>query len=356
MAGGSTGKYSKQCQGKFMNKTVIIAEAGVNHNGDPAIARQLVDVAVEAGADIVKFQTFRAEKLVSMDAQKADYQLKTTKNGDKRQFYMLKKLEIDTETHEMLFDYCDKKKIEFLSTAFDNESITFLNRLGLKRFKISSGEITNLPYLKKVGFLGKPVILSTGMSDLGEVEDALDILLESGLRRDQITLLHCNTEYPTPFEDVNLKAMQTMALAFDVAVGYSDHTPGIEVPIAAVAMGAGIIEKHFTLSRDMEGPDHKASLEPDELNRMVEGIRNIEKAIGTGIKKSTPSEQRNINIARKSIHLVRSLKAGDRISEDDLIMLRPGDGISPMMLDWVVGKRLNKDLEFGTKLMISDLQ
>ncbi len=339
-----------------MKKTIIIAEAGVNHNGDPEIAKQLVDVAVDAGADIVKFQTFRAEKLVSMEAQKADYQLKTVQNGDRRQFDMLKKLEIDQETHEMLIDYCRDREIEFLSTAFDIDSIALLNRLGLKRIKIPSGEITNLPYLKKAGSLGKPVIISTGMSDLGEVEDALDILLETGLRRDKITVLHCNTEYPTPYGDVNLRAMQAMASAFDVSIGYSDHTLGIEVPIAAVAMGASVIEKHFTLSRDMEGPDHKASLEPFELKMMVQSIRNIEKALGTGIKKPTPSEMRNINIARKSIHLVRSLKAGDRICEDDLIMLRPGDGIAPMLLGWVIGKHLNKDLEFGSKLNMSDIQ
>ncbi len=342
--------------GYNMKKTTIIAEAGVNHNGDPEIAKQLVDVAVDAGADIVKFQTFRAEKLVSMEALKAEYQLKTARNGDKHQFYMLKKLEIDLETHEMLIDYCREKNIEFLSTAFDIESIALLNRLGLKRIKISSGEITNLPYLKKAGILGKPVILSTGMSDLGEVEDALDILMETGLRRDKITLLHCNTEYPTPYEDVNLRAMQSMASAFGVSVGYSDHTLGIEVPVAAVAMGASVIEKHFTLNREMEGPDHKASLEPFELKLMVQSIRNIEKALGTGIKKPTPSEMRNINIARKSIHLVRSLKAGDRVCEDDLIMLRPGDGLSPMLLHWVIGKHLNKDLEFGSKLNMSDIQ
>lgn len=356
MVSRSIGEYTEQCEAVIMKKTIIIAEAGVNHNGDPEIAKQLVDVAVDAGADIVKFQTFRAEKLVSMDAQKANYQLKTTRNGDNRQFNMLKKLEIDLETHEMLIDYCQEKNIEFLSTAFDIDSVALLNRLGLKRVKVPSGEITNLPYLKKVGMLGKPVILSTGMSDLGEVEDALDILLETGLKREQITILHCNTEYPTPFEDVNLRAMRTMASAFGVHVGYSDHTPGTEVPVAAVAMGASVVEKHFTLSRDMDGPDHKASLEPFELKMMVQSIRNIEKALGTGIKKPTRSELRNINIARKSIHLVRSLKAGDRLCEDDLIMLRPGDGISPMFLHWVIGKHLNKDLEFGSKLNMSDIQ
>ncbi|WDN89395.1 N,N'-diacetyllegionaminate synthase [Desulfosarcina sp. BuS5] len=273
-----------------MEKTYIIAEAGINHNGDLELARQMIDVAVDAGADAVKFQTFKAEKVVSRFAPKAEYQKKAT-NADESQLEMIKKLELDAAAHHMLIDYCAKKNIRFLSTPFDLESIDLLNELGFDIFKIPSGEITNLPYLRKIGKLKKKVIMSTGMSDLGEIEDALLILMKAGTSAENITILHCNTEYPTPIEDVNLKAMQMIGAAFPgIKIGYSDHTLGIEIPIAAVAMGATIIEKHFTLDKNMSGPDHKASLEPDELKAMVCAIRNIEKALGAGIKKPSSSE------------------------------------------------------------------
>ncbi len=337
------------------SKTLIIAEAGVNHNGDMKLARQLIDVATESGADIVKFQMFKAEKLVSRQAKKADYQERNLGDGDPTQFNMLKKLETTYDMHVELMEYSRKCGISFLSTAFDTDSLLSLDKLGLERIKIPSGEITNLPYLKTAGRLGREIILSTGMADLGEVEDALDILIEAGAKKKDITVLHCNTEYPTPFEDVNLKAMLTIGDAFDIKVGYSDHTTGIEVPVAAVSLGARIIEKHFTLDRSMPGPDHRASLEPHELKAMVRSIRNIEKALGSGIKKSSPSETRNKPIARKSIHLSNSLEAGHKISEDDLVMLRPGDGISPMQMNWVIGKTIRRDLEEGRKLDVSDL-
>jgi len=336
-------------------KTLIIAEAGVNHNGDMKIARQLIDIAAESGADIVKFQMFKAAKLVSKHAKKAAYQERNLGDGDPTQFNMLKKLETSYEMHVELMEYSRKTDISFLSTAFDTDSLIELDKLGLDRIKIPSGEITNLPYLKTAGSLGKEIILSTGMADLGEIEDALEILTQSGTSLEKITVLHCNTEYPTPYEDVNLRAMNTISRAFGVRVGYSDHTPGIEVPVAAVALGATVIEKHFTIDRTMPGPDHRASLEPDELKAMVQSIRNIECALGNGIKKSSPSETRNKPIARKSIHLARSLSTGDIISEGDLIMLRPGDGISPMQMDWVIGKKVRKELSEGHKLEIGDL-
>ena len=320
----------------------IIAEAGVNHNGCIKTAKKLIDVAVKSGVDAVKFQTFKAENLVSKNAPKAEYQKQTTE-GSESQFEMIKKLELDVDTHKELIDYCASQKIMFLSTPFDHDSIDLLHALKLDIFKIPSGEITNLPYLRHIGSLNKQVILSTGMADLGEIEDALDILIAAGTAKDKITVLHANTEYPTPMEDVNLKAMQTIATAFNIDVGYSDHTLGIEVDIAAVAIGAKVIEKHFTLDRMMEGPDHKASLEPDELKAMVQGIRNIEKALGYGIKKPSKSESKNIAIVRKSIVATKSIKQGDVINETNLAIKRPGIGISPMRWDEIVGSIAQKD-------------
>jgi len=320
----------------------IIAEAGVNHNGSLKLAKQLIDVAADAGVDAVKFQTFKADKLVSKTAKKAQYQQQTT-DASETQYEMIKKLELDEAAHHELIAYCKTKNILFLSTPFDYESIELLNNLGMNIFKIPSGEITNLPYLRHIGALCKEVILSTGMADLGEIEDALDILTVSGTLKEQITILHATTEYPCPIEDVNLRAMQTIASAFGVKVGYSDHTNGIEVPIAAVAMGASVIEKHFTLDKTMEGPDHKASLEPDELSAMVSAIRNIEKALGSGIKKPSPSEAKNMEIARKSIVAAQSIQKGEILTETNLAIKRPGNGISPMKFDEIIGTVAQKD-------------
>ena len=327
-----------------MKKVFIIAEAGVNHNGVLDQAYRLIDAAKHAGADAVKFQTFKAENIVSACAEKAEYQKKTTSTSES-QFEMIKKLELTPDDHETLIQYCLEKEILFLSSPFDLESIDFLNGLGLNIFKIPSGEITNLPYLRTVGGLNKKIILSTGMSCLGEVESAIDILTGSGADRDKITLLHCNTEYPTPFEDVNLKAMLTIKNAFKLPVGYSDHTPGIEVPIAAVAMGASLIEKHFTLDKNMEGPDHKASLDPDELKAMVASIRNVEKALGSGIKKSSKSELKNINTARKSLVAKRDIKKGELFTERNIAVKRPGNGISPMLWDAIIGAEAKKEYD-----------
>lgn len=327
-----------------MSKTFIIAEAGVNHNGSLEIAKKLINAAKDCGADAVKFQTFKAEKLVSKKAEKAEYQKQTTDAGES-QFEMIKKLELDFNAHKELIKYCKEKQIQFLSSPFDLDSIDLLDELGLDTFKIPSGEIINLPYLRKIGKFNKKVILSTGMADLGEIEDALDILIESGTDKENITILHCNTEYPTPFEDVNLKAMLTIKNAFNVKVGYSDHTKGIEVPIAAVALGAEVIEKHFTLDRNMEGPDHKASLEPAELKQMIDSIRNIEKALGSGIKKPSPSENKNKIVVRKSLIAKTYIKKGDIFTEENLGIKRPGNGISPMRWDEVIGKTAKKDFE-----------
>ena len=320
----------------------IIAEAGVNHNGSIELAKQLIDVASDAGADAVKFQTFKAEHLVSKNAQKAAYQKKAT-DSEESQFDMLKKLELDLDTHIKLIDYCKSKNIIFLSTPFDHDSISLLDSLGLDIFKIPSGEITNLPYLREIGRLSKKVILSTGMADIGEIEDALDVLVEAGTLNSDITVLHANTMYPTPMEDVNLRAMVTIGNTFDVPYGYSDHTLGIEVDIAAVAMGASIIEKHFTLDKTMEGPDHKASLEPNELKDMVKAIRNIELALGSSVKKPSKSEKPNIDIARKSIVVKYDIKKGDTLTEKNLTTKRPGTGISPMRWDEVVGNIVSQD-------------
>ena len=325
-----------------MKKVFIIAEAGVNHNGSITLAKKLIDVAVTAGADAVKFQTFKAEKLVSKSAQKAEYQKETT-NKNESQFEMLKKLELDINAHKELISYCSSKNIMFLSTPFDNESIDLLNELKLRIFKIPSGEITNLPYLRHIGSLNKNVILSTGMSNIGEIENALNILIDAGTKKKNITVLHANTMYPTPMEDVNLKAMLTIGNTFDIKFGYSDHTLGIEVDIAAVAVGASCIEKHFTLDNNMDGPDHKASLEPDELKKMVESIRNIEIALGNGIKKASSSETPNILIARKSIVANDDIKKGEILSETNLVVKRPGTGISPMQWDNTIGLLAIKD-------------
>jgi N,N'-diacetyllegionaminate synthase len=321
----------------------VIAEAGVNHNGSVELAKKLIDAAAEAGADAVKFQTFKAEKLVSKNAHKAEYQKANTEDNDDHQFNMLKKLELDVETHHILMEYCMHKNIMFLSTPFDHDSINLLNDLGLKIFKIPSGEITNLPYLRHIGKLGKKIILSTGMADIGEIEDALDVLEQAGTKKEDITVLHANTMYPTPMEDVNLKAMQTIGCAFDVSFGYSDHTLGIEVPVAAVAMGAKVIEKHFTLDKRMKGPDHQASLDPDELKAMIKAIRNIEMALGNGIKKPSPSERPNMIVARKSIVAKCNIKKGDILTEKMLDVKRPGDGISPMQWDELIGTVATKD-------------
>lgn len=325
-----------------MKKTFIIAEAGVNHNGSIDLAKELIDKASGAGADAVKFQSFKAEKLVTKDAKKAKYQEDTT-GVEENQFQMIKKLELDYEKHQELIDYCKLKDIMFLSSPFDLESIDLLNDLELQIFKIPSGEITNLPYLQRIGSLNKKVILSTGMSNLSDIEKALEVLRQSGTT--DITILHCNTEYPTPIEDVNLLAMNTIKEAFKLPVGYSDHTLGIEIPIAAVALGANIIEKHFTLDKTMKGPDHRASLEPDELKSMIDKIRNIEKSLGNGIKKPSNSELKNINIARKSIVASKVIKKGDVFTKDNIFIKRPGNGISPMRWNEIKGKIAIKDFK-----------
>ena len=339
-----------------MNKVLIIAEAGVNHNGDLNNAKMLIDAAADAGVDLVKFQTFKADDLVSKEAKQAEYQKKNIGDGEDSQYDMLKKLELSDNAHTALINYAQSKGIQFFSTAFDVKGLEYLNHLGFGQFKVPSGEITNYPYIKKLASFGKPVILSTGMADIEEIKAALAVLKE-GIPKKDITILHCNTEYPTPMEDVNLKAMLTIRKECDVNVGYSDHTLGIEVPIAAVALGAKVIEKHFTLDRSLPGPDHKASLEPSELKSMVTAIRNIELAIsGDGIKKPSPSELKNKEIARKSIHTTRTLKKGAILGEEDLIPLRPGDGISPMQWHELLGKELVHDLSAFAKLELTDIQ
>ena len=327
-----------------MKRVFIVAEAGVNHNGSLELAEKMIRVAAEAGVDAVKFQSFKTEKLVCESAEKARYQKETT-DAKESQFAMLKRLELDEAAHRRLMEVCAEAGVTFLSSPFDLESIELLDRLGMEIFKIPSGEITNLPYLRKIGVLEKRVILSTGMADLGEIEDALDVLEEAGTSRSHITILHANTMYPTPMEDVNLKAMQTIACAFGCDVGYSDHTLGIEVPVAATALGATVIEKHFTLDRSLPGPDHRASLEPDELRAMVHGIRNIESALGDGIKRSSPSERPNRIPARKSIVAAKPIRKGERVSEANLAVKRPGSGISPMRWDEIVGSVATRDYE-----------
>lgn len=318
---------------------LIIAEAGVNHNGSLELAKHLIDKAVEAGVDIVKFQTFKSEKLVSKAAKQAEYQQRNIGKKDESQLDMLKKLELSQADHEELIAYCKEKGIRFFSTAFDMDSIDYLHSLNMGLWKIPSGEITNYPYLRKIAKYNEPVILSTGMCELSDIEAAINVLLDFGVKKEQITILHCNTEYPTPFADVNLKAMLEIGKKFGVQIGYSDHTKGIEVPIAAVALGATVIEKHFTLDKNMEGPDHKASLEPDELKAMVNAIRNIEQALGSGHKTISASERKNIEIARKSIVAACPIKAGELLTEENLMVKRPGNGINPMRWNEVVGTR-----------------
>lgn len=325
-----------------MIRTIIIAEAGVNHNGDLQLAKSLIDEAEAAGADYVKFQTFITELGITKSAKKANYQLGTTDN-EESQFDMVKQLEFSFNDFTELFQYCSDKKIEFLSTPFDSPSIDFLQNLGLNIFKIPSGEITNLPYLRKIGGLGKEIIMSTGMATLKEVQDALIILERAGSPKEKVTVLHCNTDYPTPMSDVNLKAMLTIKKELGVRVGYSDHTQGIEVPIAAVAMGASVIEKHFTLDSGMPGPDHLASLEPTQLKGMVKAIRNIEKAIGSGVKEPSPSEKINVGIVRKSIVAARKIRMGETFTIENITVKRPGTGISPMKWDSVLGKPAPRD-------------
>lgn len=337
------------------NKVIIIAEAGVNHNGELEKALQLIDAAAEAGADYVKFQTFKTENLVQQEAKKAEYQVTNT-NDDGTQFAMLKKLEIPMDWYDKLIARANEKGIGFLSTGFDEESIDFLDQLGCEFFKIPSGEITNKPYLQYIAGKGKPVIISTGMSDLKDISNAIDVFISSGTRLCDITVLHCNTQYPTEMKDVNLLAMLNIEDEFDVKIGYSDHTLGIEVPIAATALGARVIEKHFTLDRNLPGPDHSASLTPGELKSMVSGIRNIELAIsGSGIKEPSTSEKKNIAAARKSIHLSRDIEEGTEITREHLIMLRPGDGISPMDIDGVIGRSVKHIIAKGHKLNWEDL-
>ena len=332
-----------------MSRTLVIAEAGVNHNGDLNLAFKLIEAAKKAGADIVKFQSFKAENLVNKSASKAEYQLANT-SSDESQYKMLKKLELDKRAHLKLLEHCKKTGIEFLSSPFDADSAELLHQLELKIFKIPSGEINNYPFLVKLGKYNKKVILSTGMSTIGEIEAAIETLVTNGTNRDNITILHCNTEYPTPYKDVNLSAMITMRHAFKLNVGYSDHTSGNEVPIAAVARGASIIEKHFTLDRDMPGPDHRASLEPAELKQMISAIRNIELAMGDGIKRPSLSELKNISVVRKSIACRKAIKKGDTFSEENISTMRPGDGISPMLWDDLIGRKSSRDYKIGEKI------
>ena len=335
-----------------VDKVFIIAEAGVNHNGSLELAKKMIDVAADAGADAVKFQTFKAEALVAKSAKKADYQITNTGNKEETQFEMIKKLELDHKAHIELLTYCKSKDIMFLSSPFDLESIDSLYSLNLPIFKIPSGEIDNLPYLRKIGGLNKKVILSTGMSTLSDIENALSILAKAGTARENITILHCNTEYPTPMVDVNLKAMLTIKEAFKVNIGYSDHTLGIEVPIAAVAMGAQIIEKHFTLDKNMDGPDHRASLEPEELKSMVAAIRNIELALGDGVKQLSNSEAKNKPVARKSIVARAVIKKGEIFTAYNLAIKRPGSGISPISWDEILGKKATYDFAVDELILL----
>lgn len=333
---------------------MIIAEAGVNHNGSMENAFRLVDAAADAGVDYIKFQTFKAEKLVSGSAKKADYQIQNTRNSEETQLQMLQKLELSQEQHAQLIAYCRKKNIQFFSTAFDLDSLEYLYEVGLKMVKIPSGEITNLPYLRKAACLFRQVILSTGMTTISEIKDAVSVFTDAGIPKENITILHCNTEYPTPMDDVNLKAMLHIQEVFATEVGYSDHTLGIEVPIAAVALGASIVEKHFTLDKKMNGPDHSASLEPDELKAMVSAIRNLEKALsGSGMKEVSPSEQKNLAIARKSIVATKEIHKGELFTEKNIGVKRPGTGISPMKWDEVIGKASQRDFSEDELITIS---
>ena len=333
-------------------RTLVIAEAGVNHNGDMTMARALIDAAADAGADLVKFQTFSADRLVTTSARKAKYQMSTTL-AEESQHEMLRRLELSEANHETLLAHCHEQNIEFFSTAFDIESLDYLMRLGMQRIKVPSGEITNLPYLRRVGSFGVPVILSTGMSTLDEVEAALNVIEKAGTQRQQITVLQCTTEYPAPMTEVNLRAMLTMRDTFGVTVGISDHTEGIEIALAAVALGATVVEKHFTLNRALPGPDHKASIEPDELERMIRSIRNIEVAMGDGIKRPSTSEARNMAVARKSLVAARPIAAGERFSPDNVAVKRPGSGMSPMLWDTIIGCEAKR--QYSTDEMIESL-
>ena len=323
-------------------RVLIIAEAGVNHNGDVSMAERMVDAAAAAGADFVKFQTFKAERLLRVDAQKAEYQKRGGDAGES-QYAMIRRLELDEPAHRRLLARCRERGIGFLSTPFDADSARMLAEMGVEYMKVPSGEAVNLPLLRAIAALGRPVILSTGMCDLAEVRQALDALVAAGAPPESVTVLHCNTEYPTPFEDVNLRAMQAMAEALGVAVGYSDHTPGIEIPVAAVALGATVVEKHFTLDRSLPGPDHAASLEPGELAAMVRAIRNVERALGDGVKRASPSELKNRSVARRSIVAARDIRAGEVLAPEMLAAKRPGDGVSPMRWDEVVGSTAVRD-------------
>lgn len=336
-------------------KVIIIAEAGVNHNGSLEVAKKLVDAASKSGADFIKFQTFKTDLIISPDAKKANYQIVNTNNVEETQYEMIKKLELDQQDFIILKNYCEEKKIGFLSTGFDSESIDFLSKLKLPYLKVPSGEITNIFLLRQIAKQNIPVIMSTGMSELKEIIGAIDVLITNGLHKNKITILHCNTEYPTPMQDVNLKAMITLGKELGVRVGYSDHTLGIEVSIAAVALGATIIEKHFTIDKLMSGPDHLASLDPIELKAMVSAIRNVELAIsGSGVKEVSKSEAKNILIARKSVYIRKAVFRGEKIKEEDLIMKRPGDGISPMVVDKIIGKTYLKNLPENYKLSDKD--
>lgn len=324
------------------DKVFIIAEAGVNHNGDMGLARELIHVAAEAGADAVKFQTFNAERLVSKIAPKAEYQIQQT-GSNETQYQMLKKLELPYEEHAPLFELCNKLGIQFMSTAFDTAAVDFLYMLGVKRFKIPSGEITNYPYLKHIAKFGLPLIISTGMANLKEVGECFHVLTKFGVPKEQITILHCNTEYPTPFIDVNLRAMETIRKEFGVTVGYSDHTAGLDVSLAATALGASLIEKHFTISKDLPGPDQKSSLDPKELKLLVQGIRNISAALGSSIKVASNSERKNISIVRKSIVAATQIKKGELFSDLNLTTKRPGSGVNPMRWEDYIGRPADRD-------------
>ena len=334
------------------SRVLIIAEAGVNHNGSIDIARRLIDKAAEAGVDIIKFQTFNASKLVTKAAKQAEYQQRNIGKDGGSQYQMLRKLELSSADHEMLIAHCREKGIRFFSTAFDFDSIEYLHSLGLGLWKIPSGEVTNYQFLKRVASYNEKTILSTGMCEMEDVEAAVNALYKNGLSKENLTLLHCTTEYPTPFEDVNLKAMEALRREFGVEVGYSDHTKGIEVPIAAVALGATVIEKHFTLDRNMEGPDHKASLETDELKAMVLAIRHIESALGDGHKRITDSERRNMSVARKSIVANIPIRKGEILTEENLTVKRPGTGISPMHWEEVIGTRAIRDFEEEEQIVL----
>lgn len=337
---------------EIMARVFIIAEAGVNHNGSLDTALQLVDAAKATGADAVKFQTFRADLLATRSAHKAAYQERTTDESES-QFDMLRRLELDRDAHLKIIRHCQEVGIQFLSSPFDIASVDLLTEMNIAQFKIPSGEITNFPYLRHLAQKGKPVILSTGMSTLGEVEEAVDVLQSAGTK--ELTLLHCVTEYPAPYEEVNLRAMHTLRVAFGLPVGYSDHTPGIEISIAAVALGAAAIEKHFTLDRGLPGPDHAASLEPTEFRQMVNGIRNVTAAMGDGIKKPAACERANISVARKSIVASRSMPAGHRLLDTDLEVKRPGNGLSPRYLSALIGRSLRVALEQDATIRWDDL-